>query len=214
MSTELIAAIIGGVIGAIGYPAIKFLTSKYRFEDPLRTYFCNNHELHMYDYGKIQHSFGEAKGKYWIHTNERISSGECTLYGPYSNDFNEPGNYKVVFNILAKGFDSDSAEVILLEVVRCVYTSRKEDVDIGHGNRVSTIILYNDFQSPISQKSISSSELSYNDSTVHGFELPLYVNGDAHYEYRAWVNKDKFSPEKHYIEFQTIQVYKVPQFGE
>ncbi len=153
--------------------------------------------------GSLKHSWGRSvddsgaeNGRAWEHTATHVGDpgGNATVYGPYTNDFNKPGQYRVVFRVYGSGFDGSDDSVVLLQVTQTLiaFDSTRQTTE-------------NWFQMPTGQRIIRARELrpNYQDFSVH-----CYASGPNIYEYRVFIYPKYHDSRAHTIRFDSIRVYR------
>lgn len=149
----------------------------------------------------LSHSWGKAvpddmakSRQAWQHTGTHMGdpSGNCTLYGPYKNDFGKPGHYRVAFRVYGHGFGESDEPALLLEVTQTLVA-----YDPSSGKTI------NYFQMPIGQIVVRSRDLK---PKYQDFSVTCYASGANIYEYRAFVYPKYRASQSHTIRFDTVRV--------
>ncbi|GEM_PF-3952211 len=174
--------------------------------------------IHQYDCyesgtikGKLRHSFGHevsdadanaASKKAWEWSDIKVkdSEGDCTIYGPYVNDFGKPGNYKVIFRIKGNNIANDAEICLRLDVM--MNESVFDPVRAQQFRGQTTIV----------ERSVMRREIFSHIDKYKEYELEFYIPGHGEYEYRCTVVKDAI--EGATLRFDTVQVRKNMPFNE
>ncbi len=189
--------LIEGFIAVVSSLATLFLVSLAKYL-ALRSRYKK--DVRNYDAAKLSHSFGhsvEDKDAHsrskivWEHDNTIRESnrvpGDCTIYGPYTNDFFEPGRYKASFRVYVAGIPADEEARLTLEVAR-IHT-------LDPQNRAL----------PFKDIRLSGRELSEHNGEYYTYDFDFYTEGSGDtWEYRAKVNYQLFDSSKMVIRFDTI----------
>jgi len=211
LSFELWKTVITVAITLIGSAFLKYVIRWFRYRKPIRTYKCAEENPTGFEFGFMKHSYGESTTDVksnstvvWKHTIDRIDGGACTLYGPYSADFGEPGKYTITFRIKVCGVDEFDLDLLHIEVARCHFqmVTRNGNPNFEHTH-----------QSPIKRSSFSGKDLFKMNGEYRDFELDCYIPSDGIFEYRAWIT-NVFDPEKHTFYFDEVRVCRSHKFIE
>jgi hypothetical protein len=191
-----VGAALGGFIGVILFFLIRLLIewglSGKKF---IRSYLCAskiNQGQPTESDGELRHHHGRrvvdaaelrrfgASHAIWEWTRDPVGrdSGDSTIFGPYTTDFDEPGLYSVVFRIRALGLSRPSEimnDLILLELD--VNSTIPQITPMGTG------IIQVGAQRKIARKYIRTSELAQ--GGWMDYELKFYSDCQGVWEYRV-----------------------------
>lgn len=196
---ELLAAALGGALGALVLRSLLKLVSNYASSvRPLATYHCGEigSEEHPV---RLWHAFGERvsddrteHGVSWAHTPTRCGKGDHTVFGPYTNDLGRPGYLRAVFRISANGLGKSDEPVIVLDVVQVPYDLQEARVILR-------------------QRVLRARDLK---PQYQAFDIVCYTSGVGVHEYRCRVLARTFNPALHDIRFDDVRVYRHFPFWE
>ena len=192
-----LGAALGGFLGASIWFFVRFLIERWMpKKDLIKTYLCasniNIGDSNEID-GELKHHHGkrvddqselqriEVSNPLWEWTREPagVGSGGSVIYGPYSTDFAESGNYSVIFRIRGMGFTQPiditrDVPILLLDVNRSIEQYMPVD-----GNIINL-----QAQNRFAVRYVRASELAtgkWND-----FELVFNCDGPGVWEYRVY----------------------------
>lgn len=162
---------------------------------PLKKYYCSDKNV-VPNPGRLSQGRGDkvsdraASKRYaWAHGSNQVgpSPREHTIYGPYTNDFGNPGFYKVSFRLRClKDLPSSDDPIVVLDVVRSPFSEE-------HGMAL------------LGQRVISARELKME---YKRFNVYCHYVGGGIYEYRCSVVSNNLLKDGNTVLFDTIKVYR------
>ena len=153
---------VGAIAGIVAFFLLRFLIERIRSSpQPIRRYSCahdqnigNPEEFE----GELMHHHGrrvsqpaeleeiDRKGPVWEWNRDACGkdSGASVIYGPYTTDFSEPGEYEVVFVIRGVGLPApreiqDDRVVLRLNVTRKTAVYIPTANGIAQGDTITTV---------------------------------------------------------------------------
>lgn len=197
INTELLKLLIAAFTGAVGAlflrSVIRLAAKIWKSQKPIALYDCalekdDNPGVLRHGWGKRIIDSKASNKQAWEHSwNIAVRNGkEHTVYGPYTNDFGQPGFFKIVFRISGTGFSKSNKPILAVDVIQAPFGGAKEY------NLIGQKIIYEKDIKPYYKE----------------FSIIFYTNGTSVYEYRCTVLQSNYVEDEHTLRFDNIKVHK------
>jgi hypothetical protein len=184
----------------------------------------SNTDPYDYEYGKMRHHRGKPckldDGRFvWEWTRDKTVSGagDMTVYGPYTNDYSRPGEYRATFLVKVQGLPENksklNADPVLLEldvnkVLETTGISKNEIVSKEHQVRVAVKYIK---ASELIGENWEKIELNYYSDCTGVWEYRIAVFDGTHEKRRDNISKLKCDSDIKLF-FDKIKIERISEY--